>query len=97
MDVSDWRARIDEIDRRLLELLNERASCVLKLSPLKLRAAIPVYSPDREREVISQVQQRNQGPLDDEAVQRVFALIMAEMRAVQERERAKDAVPSPTD
>ncbi|MDA1312960.1 MAG: chorismate mutase [Acidobacteria bacterium] len=97
MDVSDWRARIDEIDQRLLELLNERVSCVLKLSPLKLRAAIPVYSPEREREVISKLQERNDGPLDDEAVQRIFALIMKEMRAVQERERAKDAVSSPSD
>ena len=97
MDVSDWRARIDEIDQRLLELLNERVSCVLKLSPLKLRAAIPVHSPEREREVISRLQDRNNGPLDDDAVRRVFALIMEEMRAVQERERAKDAVPSHTD
>ncbi|HUG80655.1 MAG TPA: chorismate mutase [Bryobacterales bacterium] len=97
MDVSDWRARIDEIDWRLLELLNERVRCVLKLSPLKLRAAIPVYSPEREREVIGKLQERNQGPLDDEAVRRIFTLIMEEMRAVQERERAKDAVPSRTD
>jgi chorismate mutase-like protein len=97
MDVSDWRARIDEIDRRLLELLNERVSCVLELSPLKRRAAIPVYSPEREREVIRKLQERNEGPLDDDAVRRVFELIMEEMRAVQERERAKDAVPSPTD
>ncbi len=97
MDVSDWRARIDGVDRRLLELLNERARCVLQLSPLKLRAAIPVYSPEREREVIGKLLELNNGPLSDEAVRRVFELIMEEMRAVQERERAQDAVPSHRD
>ena len=97
MDVSDWRARIDGVDRRLLELFNERARCVLQLSPLKLRAAIPVYSPEREHEVMEKLQELNNGPLSDEAVRRFFELLMEEMRAVQERDRAKDAVPSHQD
>ena len=42
MDLSGWRKRIDQIDRKLLVLLNERAECVLRLAPLKqeLRALL---------------------------------------------------------
>ena len=47
MDLSDWRDKIDEADRKLLELLNERARYVLALVPLKKKAGIPIYEPRR--------------------------------------------------
>ena len=97
MDVSYWRARIDTIDRRLLELLNERVECVLRLSPLKRQAGLPVFSPKREQAVIEKLKKLNKGQLSDEAVERIFELIMAEMRALQERERKRNPVPSHTE
>lgn len=97
MHVSGWRARIDAIDRRLLELLNERVACVLRLSPLKRQAGLPVFSPRREQAVIEKLKKLNKGQLSDEAVERIFELIMAEMRALQERERKRNTVPSHTD
>ena len=97
MDVSDWRSRIDEVDRRLLELLNERVKCVLELSPLKRQAGIPILSPQRERDVIERLKKLSDGQLSGEAVERIFTLIMAEMRAVQEREREGNPVPSQTE
>lgn len=97
MDVSDWRARVDAIDRRLLELLNERVECVLRLSTLKRQAGLPVFSPKREQAVIEKLRKLNNGQLSDEAVERVFQLIMAEMRALQERERERNPVPSHTE
>lgn len=97
MDVSDWRGRIDEIDCRLLELLNERVKCVLQLAPLKRQAGIPILSPERERDVIERLKKLSDGQLSDEAIERIFALIMAEMRAVQEREREGNPVASQTE
>lgn len=97
MDVSDWRSRIDEIDCRLLELLNERVKCVLELSPLKRQAGIPILSVQRERDVIDRLKKMSEGQLSDEAIERIFALIMAEMRAVQEREREGAPVSSQTE
>ena len=97
MDVSDWRARIDKIDRRLLELLNERVECVLRLSPLKRQAGIPIFSPKREQAVIEKLKKLNKGQLSDEAVERIFELIMAEMRALQEHERKRNPVSSRTE
>ncbi len=97
MDVSDWRARIDKIDRRLLELLNERVECVLRLSPLKRQAGIPIFSPKREQAVIEKLKKLNKGQLSDAAVERIFELIMAEMRALQEHERKRNPVSSRTE
>ena len=89
MDVSEWRERIDEVDRRILELLNERARDVLQLAPLKRQNAIPIHAPDREEQVIRDQQAHNPGPLSDEAVRRIFETIMKEMRAVQEADAAR--------
>ena len=97
MDVSDWRERIDAIDRRLLELLNERVECVLGLSPIKRQAGLPVFSPRREQAVIEKLKKLNKGQLSDEAVERIFELIMAEMRFLQERERKQNPVSSHTE
>jgi len=83
MDLSDWRRKIDEVDEQMLALLNTRAGHVLKLAPLKREQAVPIYEPNREREVIDNMRRRNNGPLGDEAVRRIFETIMAEMRAVQ--------------
>ena len=35
MSVEDWRRKIDEIDRKLVELLNERSQCVLEIGRIK--------------------------------------------------------------
>lgn len=92
MDLSDWRRKIDEVDQKVLALLNERAGYVLNLAPLKRQQQVPIYEPNREREVIDNMRRRNQGPLGDEAVRHIFEAIMAEMRAVQvmDADRNKD-------
>ena len=89
MDVSDWRARIDEVDRKILALLNERASYVLELAPLKRQAAIPIEEPKREAAIRENLSHNNQGPLSHEAIYHVFEVIMGEMKAVQQAEAKK--------
>jgi len=83
MDLSDWRDKIDEVDRRLLELLNERARCVLGLAPLKKQRGIPIYEPKREEAVFQNIASHNGGPLSPEAVRRIFERIIDEMRSIQ--------------
>ncbi len=50
--IEDWRRRIDEIDRQLVELLNERARCAIEIGRLKRAVGLPLYQPDREKEVL---------------------------------------------
>ncbi len=83
MDVSDWRDKIDEADRKLLELLNERARYVLALVPFKKKAGIPIYEPKREQQVLENIARHNGGPLPPDAVRRIFERIIDEMRSIQ--------------
>ena len=91
MDLAEWRRRIDQLDLRILELLNERARDVLQLAPLKRQNSIPVHAPEREEHVVNNLQEHNDGPLSDEAVRRIFETIMKEMRAVQEADAARNS------
>ena len=83
MNLSDWRRRIDEIDKKLVELLNERSRYALEIGNLKQEAKIPLYQPDRENEVLANAEHNNSGPLTDAAVRRLFERIIDEARAAE--------------
>jgi chorismate mutase len=92
MDISDWRSRIDELDRKLVELLSQRAQAAHEIGKLKRGAGMPIYEPDRERTVFSNVQSINPGPLPDRDLRRIFERIMDIMRQIQQEEIAPRAV-----
>jgi chorismate mutase len=77
------RARIDEIDRDLVRLLSERAACALSIGRLKELAGLPIYQPAREADVLRNVRTANQGPLDHEAMTRLFERIIDEARRLE--------------
>jgi chorismate mutase-like protein len=83
MKVEDWRRKIDEIDRKLVELLNERSKCVVEIGRIKSGDGSPLYQPDREREVLAGVERANGGPLSGAAIRRLFERILDEARAVE--------------
>jgi chorismate mutase-like protein len=77
------RQSIDEIDVRILELINARTLVVEEIGRIKQQFAMPIYEPKREDEVFRNVTVNNGGPLSTEAVHRVFERIIDEMRGVQ--------------
>ncbi len=83
MNVEDWRRKIDEIDQKLVELLNERSRCVVEIGRLKKAGGAPLYQPEREREVLAAVERANQGPLSGAAIRRLFERILDEARSVE--------------
>lgn len=83
MNLQEWRRRIDEIDRKLVKLLNERSQCALEIGKLKQAANIPLYQPDREKEVLQNAEQANPGPLTDAAIRRLFERIIDEARSAE--------------
>ncbi len=85
MEISDWRKRIDGIDARLVKLLNERMRYAAKVHRLKQRKHLPAYQPEREREILARVQRLNRGPLANEALKRLFKVILRELRASVQR------------
>ena len=83
MKSSDWRRRIDEIDKKLVELLNERSQCALEIGRIKQESNIPLYQPDRENEVLANAESNNKGPLSDAAIRRLFERIIDEARSAE--------------
>ncbi len=77
------RESIDETDRRILALLNERTRTVEEIGRIKQAAQLPVYEPRREDQVFQNIADHNQGPLTTEAARRVFERIIDEMRKIQ--------------
>jgi chorismate mutase/prephenate dehydratase len=75
--LDDLRKRIDEIDRKLVELLNERAGVVIEIGKLKSQTGSPVYAPDREKEVFERVTEANKGPLPDKCLQAIWRELMS--------------------
>lgn len=80
MDIADWRRKIDDVDRKLVELLCQRAQAVHEIGKLKSASGLPVYEPDREKKVFENAQSANAGPLPDRDLQRIFERIVDVMR-----------------
>jgi chorismate mutase len=83
MTLSEWRRRMDEIDKKLVELLNERSQCALEIGRIKQQSNMPIYQPVREQEVLSNAEQNNKGPLTNAAIRRLFERIIDEARSAE--------------
>lgn len=77
------RREIDDVDRRLVMLLNERVRIVERIGEVKQHASLAVYEPRREEAVYQNVAGANHGPLPADAAKRIFERIMDEMRTIQ--------------
>ena len=82
-EITKIRNRMDELDARLVGLLNERASCARDIGRLKDTVGLKVYQPQREREVLNHVRSENAGPLDADAITRLFERIIDEARRLE--------------
>jgi chorismate mutase len=92
MDIADWRRKIDEVDRKLVELLSERAQAAHEIGKLKRDTGMPIYEPDRERNVFENARKANRGPLPDRDLQRIYERIMDVMRHIQQEEIAPETL-----
>ncbi len=62
MNLADGGAASMDIDKKLVELLNERSHCALEIGRIKQEAKIPLYQPDRENEVLANAEKQQQRP-----------------------------------
>ena len=92
MDIADWRRKIDEIDQRLVEILNLRAQAAQEIGRLKRQTDMPIYEPDRERIVLAQVQEQNKGPLQHRHLLQIYERIMDVMRNIQKDEMVDEGL-----
>jgi chorismate mutase len=88
------REEIDKIDEVIVRLLDSRARCAYTIGRLKHELGRAVYEPQREKDVIAHVRKVNEGlggPLDGDAVARLYERIMDEARRIQRIEAERDA------
>jgi len=83
------RAKIDTVDRRLVALLNERATLVRDIGRLKQQSGAAVNDPARVADVLRRVTGANRGPLPNERLQRIYDVIVREMTAFEAQEMSK--------
>ncbi len=86
MDIVDWRKKIDELDSRLVELLNERAQAACEIGKLKRNTSMPIYEPQREKTIFENVCRVNRGPLPDSELRQVYERIIDVMRNIQKNQ-----------
>ena len=88
-DIEELRVRIDEIDLKLVELLNSRFALAGKIGQIKKLLGLAIYAPSREKEVLANVIRASNGPLPDPALRRLFERLIDETRSL-ERQQNQD-------
>lgn len=84
MKIHYWRRKIDAIDTAMLHLLNLRTELALEVGRMKGDAGLELRVPARERDILSRISRLNSGPLDDEAVTKIYQLILDQSIRIQE-------------
>jgi chorismate mutase len=83
VSIEQWRGEIDKVDEELLQLFNRRARYAIEIGLLKRRAGLPIEVPEREAAIIARMVEDNEGPLDGEAIQRLFEALISESRQAE--------------
>jgi chorismate mutase len=86
MDIADWRKKIDELDAKLVELINQRARAAQEIGRLKRNTQLPIYEPEREKQIFENIRRVNRGPLDDRDLIQVYERLIDVMRKLQREE-----------
>ena len=71
-DLASLRKRIDDLDQRIIELLNERAKVVIEIGEAKRASNVPVYAPDREHTLLNRIADLNLGPLPQKTLRAIY-------------------------
>ncbi|MBE6798203.1 MAG: bifunctional chorismate mutase/prephenate dehydratase [Ruminococcaceae bacterium] len=81
MSLIDIRKEIDAIDRQLVPLIQKRMACSLKVAEIKRAENLPVYHPEREKQILDRVE--DQGGEYGQYVRNIYRSIMTVSRALQ--------------
>lgn len=92
----ELRTQIDALDSQLLDLLNRRATLALEVGEIKRAEGSVVFRPEREAQVIRDLQRNNTGPLKPDGIGHVWREIMSSCRALEARQRVAYLGPAGT-
>lgn len=88
------RRRIDALDKRIVALLNERASLAREAGAAKAAAGRrAIRDADREREILLRVTMANEGPLPQADLLALYRRLFIATRTLEARDRDRLAGP----
>ena len=84
MKLEDYRNLLDQIDDKILVLLQERAVIVKRVGELKSRTGVErIYAPHREQEILSRLEMQNRGQFPSDALHKIYTEIISACRALE--------------
>jgi len=81
--LDDLRVRIDQIDRELLKLLNERMQIAIAVVKAKRPMNKAIFDPPREIALLEKLSALNPGPISNEGLFNIYKAILEESRIRQ--------------
>jgi chorismate mutase len=81
--IINLRNAIDTVDSRIIELLQERSSLAREIGSVKKEIGMEILDPSREGKIRKKLASGTQGPMDTDALVRIYEVIMAESRRLQ--------------
>jgi len=92
-ELRELRARIDKLDRRIVELLNERTDLTIEVGREKAKLGRrAIRDARREREVLLRVSIANEGPLPQADLIAVYRRLIAASRELEASDRRRRSV-----
>lgn len=85
-DLAGLRKAIDAVDSRLLELIAERIRLVLAVGAYKAQHDLPIYDPERERQLLERLTRSPPEPLEADTVRRIFERLIDESRRLEQHQ-----------
>jgi len=82
-DIGVLRQSIDEIDEKILDLINQRLSLAKQIGDFKKQDGIQIRDSGREKEILNRLLEKNNGPMGADGLRNIFEAIIAEGRNVQ--------------
>jgi chorismate mutase len=81
--LESYRIQINDIDHKLVDLLNERAQIVMNVKKLKQKEDVPLYDARREEELIENIAKYNKGPLYRDNIIQIFESILRNVQILE--------------
>lgn len=94
--IGELRNGIDEINEKILDLINQRLLLGQRIGKIKAQNGSPVLDKDRETQVINRITALNKGPLKNETLRHLFSEIIAASREVQQPQQISFFGPEAT-
>ena len=83
MNLKELRQKIDSLDQKIVQLLNDRTRLVLEIGKLKSTEGQAAYAPDRESEIYKKIEAMAKGPLPEESLKSIYREVMSAALALE--------------